>query len=125
VNVTAKTFYIRDAGTEIPAVALRFDAADRAQLCVLHHAGYGEKPEGYVALFKLVNAGSADTDPFKAHPDRSTMFLAHEWVRRHFDVVADGMHLDVEPFRLAAQAGDYSWMDLAEPPTKWPHRGTV
>lgn len=116
-------FYVRDVATTIPAIALCLRPKDEAQREVLARAGYGtseQQQEKYVMLFRADGSEKACADPHDARRDRSTMFFAHLWVTRHYDKLEDGMHLDVEPFRLAAEKGDFSWQNLPDPPLKDP-----
>jgi hypothetical protein len=85
-----KWIEIRDRGTFIPALALRF-TGDAHWLA--RRAGFGEHTP-YVVLINLVKM-EAQYDAF-AWTYARTMRCAHAWLNEHWDEQADGGVLDVE-----------------------------
>lgn len=85
-----KWIEIRDAGTFIPALALRF-TGDAHYLA--ERAGFGTDTP-YVVLVNLAKI-QAEYDSFSWRDGR-TMGAAHRWLEEHWDEQIDGGVLDVE-----------------------------
>lgn len=93
----AKTVEIRDAGTFIPALAVRLVPTNEADRYLLGRAGYGTTPSRqseYVVLVRLAGDGRATWDPH--YWGSRTMQHAHAWILAHFDEMESGVVVDVE-----------------------------
>ena len=108
-----KTLEIRDRGTFIAALAIRFvfqeheakfretlanegeaAAKPHAAVCRLwHRTGYGPGVGSYVIMMKLADCRAAN-DPYEW--GNRTMTVAHDYVRGHWDELTDGDVVDVE-----------------------------
>ena len=94
--MTCKTVEIRDAGTFVPALAIRLDPADERDQWLLARAGFGvtaDLQREYVLLVNLVK--DAPYDAFGHGPAR-TLRVAHHHLIEHFDTVENGSVVDVE-----------------------------
>lgn len=93
-----KTIEIRDAGTFIPALAVKLEPTNEQDRYLLGRSGYGTTPERqaeYVVLMRLAGGtGQATCDPYEW--DTHTMMQAHAWLLGHFDELASGAVVDVE-----------------------------
>ncbi len=83
----AKIIEVRDEGTVIVCLGVKFRDLTEWQARAIEHSGYGFTDEGrdwYVLLVPL-NGGAheAYTDPYKWHESRGsrTLFKAHLWLR--------------------------------------------
>ncbi len=83
----SKFVEIRDAGTCVPALAIRIVGAD--DWCA-RRAGFGDMPCVYLVMLATERA---KYDPFSW--DTFTMRDAHLWLVDHFDEHEDGAVLDV------------------------------
>jgi hypothetical protein len=94
----AKTVEIRDAGTMIPALAIRLVPVTEQDRYLLGRAGYGTSAvaqSAYVILARLSGGyGYATCDPHDW--DTMTMISAHHWLIEHFDEIESGAVVDVE-----------------------------
>lgn len=99
--MVSKIIEIRDAGTFIPALVVQLGSAIEQERWLMASTGYGrafEDQSGYVVLVKI-NGGepcAAHIDPFAWGQSPKTMFVAHQWVKEHFDEIAPGQVVDVE-----------------------------
>ena len=94
----AKTVEIRDAGTFIPALAVKLAPVTEADRYLFERAGYGITPERqreYVVLARIAGGnGQSTCDPYDW--DTGTMQHAHAWLIEHFDEIESGAVVDVE-----------------------------
>lgn len=93
-----KTFEIRDRATFIPALAIRYDAADLQRdphvRALWWRVGFGPSHGPYIILVKLSDQ-EATSDPFE-WADR-TMTTAHRHIEATpWDELKDGQVVDVE-----------------------------
>lgn len=108
-----KTLEIRDRGTFIAALAIRFSfqeheakaielatamwedrsKGERAICRLWHRTGYGPGGGPYVIMMKLADCKAAN-DPYEW--GNRTMAVAHDYVRGHWDELVDGDVVDVE-----------------------------
>lgn len=95
-----KTVEIRDAGTFIPALAIRLDPTNEADRYLFGRAGYGTTPERqreYIVLVRIAGGtGFATCDPYDWPGGTRTMPVAHQWLVEHFDEIESGAVVDVE-----------------------------
>jgi hypothetical protein len=101
--MTCKTIEVRDAGTFIPALAIRLDPADERDRWLLARAGFGTDAASqstYVLLINLVK--NAPYDAFGHGPAR-TLGVVHRHLNDHFDELGNGAVVDVE-FLLGERA---------------------
>ena len=93
-----KTFEIRDAGTFIPALAVKMRPMDERDRFLLSRAGYGLSPqsqEKYIMLVMLETERCAYA-PHNWPGGARTMPVAHEYIEEHFDELENGAVVDVE-----------------------------
>lgn len=91
-----KAIEIRDEGTCIGALAIRFSPENDAQRAIFSREGYGSDAATqaeYIGLLRAHDLTGA-SDPFKQ--SSHTMHAAHLWVREHWDEITDGSVVDVE-----------------------------
>ena len=112
--MNSKIIEIRDAGTFIPALAIRLGSPNERERYLLARSGFGrcmEDQSEYIVLCKI-NGGEpceAHIDPFAWGQNPRTMFVAHMWLlnrqgelnpsmEKHygFDSLAQGSLVDVE-----------------------------
>lgn len=94
--MTCKTIEIRDAGTFVPALAIRLDPTDERDRWLLARAGFGTTSDAqreYILLINLVK--DAPYDAF-AHGPARTLGVVHRHLNEHFADVENGAVLDVE-----------------------------
>jgi hypothetical protein len=107
-----KWIEIRDRGTFIPALAMRF-TGDVHWLA--RRAGFG-KSMPYVVLINMVRM-AAQFDPYEWESGARTMRAAHHWLLEHWDEQADGGVLDVEFIlgeRTAPKVSERNTHDMVE-----------
>lgn len=94
----AKTVEIRDAGTFIPAMAVRLAPACEGDRYLFGRSGFSTQPSRqseYIILMRLNGGnGQATCDPYDW--DTRTMQAAHLWLLSHFDEIASGAVVDIE-----------------------------
>lgn len=112
--MVSKIIEIRDAGTFIPALAVRLGSPEERERYLLARSGFGrtfEAQSEYIVLCKI-NGGEpceCHIDPYSWGQNPRTMFVAHLWLlNRHaecgsrlerydgFDSLAQGALVDVE-----------------------------
>lgn len=97
----SKIVEIRDSGTFIPALAVKLGSNIEQERWLLSSSGFGltfEDQAQYVVLCKI-NGGepcACHIDPFAWGQNPRTMFVAHQWLREHFDELHFGGVIDVE-----------------------------
>ena len=97
----AKTFEVRDAGTFIPALAVKLEPGCEADRYLLARAGFGTAPDTqkkYVFLCRL-NGGpgyGGGYDPHAWPGSTRTLSVAHKYIIEHFDALESGAVVDVE-----------------------------
>ena len=84
-----KLLEVRDCGTFIPVMAVRFGGGEHG---LLRAAGYGAD-QHYAILTRLTD-GQSMNDPYK-WPNR-TMREAHIHIERSWNILQDGSVVDVE-----------------------------
>ena len=102
-EVIAKLFEIRDAGTFIPVLAVQLGPTDddESERWLMARAGFGRQPEDqreYV-VFCAINGGEpcrCHIDPYSWGQNPRTYFVAHDYIRAHFDELESGAVVDVE-----------------------------
>ena len=88
-----KLFEIRDAGTFIPAVAVKCQSEDEKEIYLLRRAGYGS---GSTCVFLgRLATGGAEYDPYSWKCGR-TMTVAHEYIEEHWSDLKTGDVVCVE-----------------------------
>jgi hypothetical protein len=96
--VTPKLVEIRDAGTFVPALAVKLDPSCEQERYLLARTGFGRSPvdQGmYVMLMRLAGgSGDAKCDPYEW--GNRAMQVAHEHLVEHFDEIVSGSVVDVE-----------------------------
>ena len=90
-----KAIEIRDRNTFIPAIAISTAPANEGQRYLLQRTGYAADGRT-VILMSLAEPNHAAYDPYDFPANPRTFRVAHEWVERHFDELADGAVVDVE-----------------------------
>lgn len=93
-----KTFEIRDAGTFIPAMAIKLGGDSEAGRYLLARAGFGltvERQSEYVMLMRLSDQ-EIHYDSGQWSRATRTMWFAHQVIEKKFDELADGAVIDVE-----------------------------
>ncbi len=78
----AKAIQIRDAGTHIPAVAMKFSPSTQRDEAIVGRAGF-HNWQDYVLLMKL-DPMRAEYDPYEWGQGARTMFVAHLAVACNF-----------------------------------------
>lgn len=91
--MTTKLIEIRDAGTFIPAIAIRLDPTNDQDSYLLSRAGYGHDPGIYI-LFARLFGGACEYDPMSW--GNRTMQVAHEWVWHNWRKITSGQVVDVQ-----------------------------
>lgn len=97
--MTIKLFEVRDAGTFIPTIAIKFDSTSEAERFLLARAGHGRLPEeqtGYVYFGRLDELNLMYDHYSWYHSNNKTMFEAHKHVKKNFDRLVSGGVIDVE-----------------------------
>lgn len=97
--MTIKLFEVRDAGTFIPAIAIKFDCTSEDERFLLARAGHGMLPEeqaGYVYFGRLDDMYLLYDHYSWYHANNTTMFEAHKHVKKNFDSLVSGDVIDVE-----------------------------
>lgn len=114
-----KLIFVRDAGTCMPALLVSFNPKHNrdGSLPVICRAGLhtdGPAGNGFIGI-SFLNANSftiiIDVHLFLQH---GTQWCALMYAQCNWDLIDDGMNLDVESYRLRSQKGDTRW--LKEPP---------
>lgn len=95
--MTVKLFEVRDDGTFIPAIAIKFDNATEAERYLIARAGYGTLPGAQTryVIFGRLHDLELTGDIYHWVKDR-TMHNAHVYVRDNFDNLESGAVIDVE-----------------------------
>ena len=94
----AKTVEIRDKGTFIPALTIRLDPTNEADLYLLARAGFGldeDTQASYVLLIRIEGKTEAHYDDLE-WPNQRTLGVAHRYIIEHFDSLPTGALVDVE-----------------------------
>ena len=92
-NLDTKVLEIRDAGTHIPAIAIRMLAKNNVQNYYFRRLGF--PPDGSaIGLLKMDDL-DGNVDPY-AWTGARTMGIAHHFIYDHFDELSDGDVVDVE-----------------------------
>lgn len=98
--MTCKVLEIRDKGTFIPMLAIKFTQVDEAQRWLLAKAGYGMHPidQGNYVLLAQINGGHGRIccDPYHWGRNPRTYFVAHQWIAEHWEELSDGSVVCVE-----------------------------
>jgi hypothetical protein len=92
-----KMFEIRDDGTLMPVIAIKFEPADDRERAVLYRGGYGgtaDEQGRYIYLINLNNE-EGSTDPYE-HRRGRTRLEAHRYIKQHFDELPPGALIDIE-----------------------------
>lgn len=92
-----KLFEIRDAGTFISVVALKFNNQSEQERYLLSRAGYGtsvQEQSNYVLVSKLAESSQLTYDHMQ-HGTR-TMSVAHEHIQNNWANLKSGDVVDVE-----------------------------
>lgn len=94
--MTIKLFEVRDAGTFIPAIAIKCNPADESERYSLGRTGYGTLPENQASyvIFGRLDDLELTRDAYSW--DNRTMHNAHVYVRDNFDTLESGEVIDVE-----------------------------
>lgn len=98
--MNSKMLEIRDRGTFIPVLAIQLEPSGEEERWLLARAGFGRKAEAqrqYVLLCRITGgADQCTTDPY--HWDRSTRtyYVAHQYIRTHWDELRSGSVVCVE-----------------------------
>lgn len=93
-----KTIEIRDAGTFIPAFAVRGGARNEAERYLWGRAGFGKTPgdqERHVVLVHLQTM-RAGYDEYEISPGTRTLAAALVHLREHWDEIENGQVIDLE-----------------------------
>src|SRR5690348_9121417 len=93
-----KTFEIRDRGTFMPMIAVKLTSDDcEADRYLLRRSGLNHQ-DSYQILFFDLNKGYGYLDKYNwpGSPMVRTLFVAHEYIEKHFDELETGSVIDVE-----------------------------
>jgi len=90
-----KTLEIRDAGTHIPALAIKMSHDDPTHNYQLMRVGFMGGSDSQVILMMLNNQ-EAHSDPYDWNRGARTMPEAHVWIEKHFDELKNGDVVDVD-----------------------------
>jgi hypothetical protein len=91
-----KAFELRDRGTFVPAIAIKLEANNDAELFLLRHAGYG--PGKPMILLGSMNGGMFNYDAYDWGAN-GTKFTAHQYIEEHFDELESGQVICTEYIR--------------------------
>src|ERR1700681_828474 len=98
--MTSKLVEIRDRGTFIPALAVRFDSDIDQEQWLLSKAGYGLTPEDHMRYVMLIQinggGGKCAVDPYDWGTNPRTYHVAHKWIAENFDAIKHGQVVCVE-----------------------------
>lgn len=98
--MTTKYFEIRDRGTFIPAVAIKPEPTNVADVYLLASAGYGTTPTAqsqYVLLARLAcGPDGIQYDPYDWPDSTRTMKIAHKYIIENWDSLRSGHVVCVE-----------------------------
>ena len=97
----SKIIEVRDKGTFIPALIVRLGSEHDQERWLMSSAGYGreiEDQQAYVVMVKIAGGEPchAHIDPFAWGQNPRTYFVAHNWIRDHFDEIEPGQVIDVQ-----------------------------
>ena len=92
-SLDSKVLEIRDAGTHIPALAIRMLAKNGIQNYYMRRLGF--PPDGSCIALVMMNDFDGNVDPY-AWTGARTMGAAHHYIYDHFDELSDGDVVDVE-----------------------------
>lgn len=93
-----KLFEIRDAGTFIPAIAIRLRSNTESERYLLSRAGFGTNRSmhtDYILLHRLIG-GQMTYDPHGWEGGATTMPYAHQYIIEQWDNLRSGDVVDVE-----------------------------
>lgn len=114
-----KFIFVRDEGTCMPALLVNFNPkhnADGALPVICRSGLHTDSPwgNGWIGItFLHSNAFAIITEPY-VFQQHGTQWCALMYAKTNWDLIEDGMNLDVESYRLRSQKGDTRW--LKEPP---------
>lgn len=98
MTTRTKLLEVRDEGTFIPVLAIKFDAQNEQERYLLSRSGYGKTPSeqaGYVLLAMIGGSHPKITCDAYDWDNGRTMKHAHLWLLKHWDKIESGGVLDV------------------------------
>lgn len=98
--MTSKIIEIRDAGTFIPALAIRLGSPNERERYLLSRSGFGltmEDQSEYIVLCKINGGEPCDChiDPYSWGQNPRTMFAAHMYLLNRQAELTEGLGLDL------------------------------
>jgi len=115
MNANIKIFELRDEGTLIPWLAMRWLTADRAERALLQRAGYGDNPEESDCVIQGPAHCSGERDQVlfynPTHVRHPRTRAAAIYISENFDQLVSGQVVDVRvilnerPFPAPAEFG--------------------